>query len=66
MKLREGFDNNVIINYNKSVVEKLKKVASKLNIDFEMFEPKDSKGEKHLLGVFDNDGKYKFFRTERS
>ena len=57
MKLREGFDNNVIINYNKSVVEKLKKVASKLNIAFEMFEPKDSKGEKHLLGVFDNDRK---------
>ena len=25
MKLRECFDNNVIINYNKSVVEKLKK-----------------------------------------
>ena len=64
LKLREGFDKKVILNYNKRVVEKIKQVCKDLDLDFELFEPEDIKGEKHLLGVFDNDGEYKEFITQ--
>lgn len=64
LKLREGFDKKVILNYNKSVVKKIKQVCEDLNLDFELFEPEDVNGEKHLLGVFDNDGEYKEFITQ--
>lgn len=61
LKLREGFDKNVIIDYNKSVVKKIQQVCDDLDLDFELYEPTDIKGEKHLLGVFDCDGEYKEF-----
>lgn len=64
MKLREGYNKKVIDDYNKFVVNKLKYVSKILNIPFEKFSPKDSKGEKHILGVFDNDGKYSEFITQ--
>lgn len=64
LKLKEGFDKKVILNYNKSVVEKIKNVCKELDLEFEMFEPKDIEGEPHLLGVFDCDGEYKEFITQ--
>ena len=64
MKLKEGYDKNVIIDYNKFVINKLKYVSKLLDIPYEKFSPKDSKGEKHILGVFDNDGKYDEFITQ--
>lgn len=63
-KVLEGFDKNVILNYNKSVVNKIKQVCKDLNLNFEDFEPVDIKGNKHLLGEFDNDGNYKDFITQ--
>lgn len=66
MKLKEGFDINIILNYNKNVEKRLKEVSEKLNIDYSLFEPKDNKGNKHLIGVFDCDGIYKKFITQRS
>lgn len=64
MKLKEGYDKSVIENYNNFVIKKLKYVSKILDIPFEKFSPKDSKGERHTLGVFDNDGKYDEFITQ--
>ena len=64
MKLKEGYDKKVIENYNKFVVKKLQYVSKLMEIPYEKFSPKDSKGEKHILGVFDNDGKYDEFITQ--
>lgn len=65
LKLRDGFDIEVINNYNKSVIEKIKKVSNELEIDINKFCPIDSKGIKHELGVFDHDAFYKEFITQR-
>ena len=64
MKLKEGYNKKVIEDYNKFVINKLKYVSKLLEIPYEKFSPKDSKGEKHILGVFDNDGKYEEFITQ--
>lgn len=64
LKLKEGFDKNVIDNYNKKVLEKIKNVSEKLDIDIDKFKPKDKKGKEHLLGIFDNDGNYDKFITQ--
>ena len=52
-KLKQGYDKNIFINYNKSVEEKIEEVAKKLNIPVEKYKPKDKKGKEHLLGVFE-------------
>ena len=64
MKLKEGYDKSVIENYNNFVIKKLKHVSKILEIPFEKFSPKDIKGERHTLGVFDNDGNYEEFITQ--
>ena len=63
MKLKEGYNKKVIENYNKFVENKIRHVSKILDIPFEKFSPKDSKGEEHLLGVFENDGQYVEFST---
>ena len=64
MKLRQGYNQEVIDNYNNFVVNKIKHVSKILDIPFEKFAPKDSKGISHILGVFDNDGEYEDFITQ--
>lgn len=64
IKLLEGFDKKIIKDYNRSVIEKIKNVSKILDIDFEKFCPVDKFGEKHLLGLFDNDGEYEEFITQ--
>ena len=64
LKLKEGYDKSIIEEYNKSVEEKIKFVSSVLNIPFEKYAPLDSKGKRHLLGVFDYEGKYEEFITQ--
>ena len=61
LKILEGYDKEVIDSYNKYVINKIKKVSKHLDIPFEKFAPKDSKGERHILGVFDCDGVYDDF-----
>ena len=61
LKLLEGYDKSVIDYYNNFVINKIKNVSKKLDIPFEKFAPKDSKGESHILGVFDCDGVYEDF-----
>lgn len=57
IKLAEGYDKNVIKEYNEKVVAKIKKVCKVLNLNFEDFCPEDVKGEKHLIGLFEFEGK---------
>ena len=63
LKLREGFDENIINNYNKYVEEKIKRVSDDLNIPIKKFAPSDSKGVSHMLGVFEKDASYLEFKT---
>lgn len=46
------------------VKEKIKSVSNELKIDFEKYQPKDIKGKKHLIGLFENDGNYDEFITQ--
>lgn len=53
IKLRKGYDKKVIDDYNKLVVKRIKHVSKFLNIPIEKFAPEDSKGIKHMLGLFE-------------
>lgn len=70
MKLLRGYDKNIILNYNKKVEERIKKVSDLLNIDIEKYAPKDKKGRSHMLGLFElekedyQDYSYKEFITQ--
>lgn len=64
LKLKDGFDNSIIENYNKSVIEKIEKVSKELDIPIEKFKPKDKDGIEHILGVFEKDGTYENFITQ--
>lgn len=63
LKLREGFDINIINEYNSYVEKKIKKVSRDLKIPMKRFAPCDKKGVSHMLGVFENDGSYLEFKT---
>lgn len=43
VKLKQGFDQNVIENYNKKVVAKIEDVCRKRNLKIDRFKPTDSK-----------------------
>lgn len=64
LKLREGYNKDIINEYNNSVINKIKYVSRILNIPIEKYSPKDIKGEKHLLGVFECDKKVDRFITQ--
>ena len=70
IKVFEGYDKNIIKEYNKKVKERIKYVSEILNIPIEKYSPKDIKGEEHLLGVFECETKgddpftYKRFITQ--
>ena len=64
MKLKEGYNQEVIDDYNNFVRNKIKYVSKALDIPIEKYSPKDSKGKEHILGVFDNDGFYDEFITQ--
>lgn len=53
LKCAKGYDAKVFVEYNQSVIKKIQKVSSTLNIPFENYAPEDSKGVKHLLGIFE-------------
>lgn len=57
LKLESGFDENVIIAYNKKVKEKIKKVCDDLDLPIRKFKPKDLKGVEHCIGLFENETK---------
>lgn len=49
--------------YNKKVVHKLQKMCDYYNIPFEMCKPKTIKGKEKIIGVWDYEGTYKYFKT---
>lgn len=63
IKLRKGYDRTIIDTYNDFVLKKLKQTSQALDIDVDRFAPKDIKGNRRPLGVFDDDGHYKEFKT---
>ena len=64
IKLKQGYNKKVIENYNKNVIDKIKNVSKILDIPFEKFAPEDIYGERHILGVFENDENYEQFITQ--
>ena len=53
LKLKEGYNIKIIEEYNKEVIKKLEKASKYFNIPLDRFMPKDRKGNKRPLGVFD-------------
>ena len=64
MKLKKGYNVDIINNYNESVINRIKNVSKILEIPEKKFSPKDNKGNKHTLGLFENDGRYLEFITQ--
>lgn len=70
LKLINGYDKKIIKDYNKKVIERIKYVSEILKIPIDKYQPKDIKGVKHLLGVFECETKkgdlftYKKFITQ--
>lgn len=51
LKLEEGFNIKVIEDYNKNVIEKIKKVSNDLKLPIEKFSPIDKDGKAHTLSL---------------
>ena len=70
LKLINGYDKKIIKDYNKKVIERIKYVSEILKIPIDKYQPKDIKGIKHILGVFECETKkgdlftYKKFITQ--
>lgn len=50
-------------DYDKTVVEKLLKMCKTYDIDFDECQPKNIKGKRKLLGIWDYEGQYEKFKT---
>ena len=65
-----GYNKKVIEEYNKDVIDRLKKASKFLEIPIDRFMPKDKKGNKRPLGIFElekqkyNDNSYIEFITQ--
>ena len=64
IKAIEGYDKNVITDYNKKVEQRIKYVSEVLKIPIAKYAPKDIKGKERMLGLFDDDGHYEEFITQ--
>ena len=53
LKCVQGYDKKVFDDYNKTVEDRIKRVAKEMDIPLDKYQPEDSKGVKHLLGVFE-------------
>ena len=49
--------------YNSNIIKKIEKVSTYTNIDVNRFMPQTNKGEVKVIGVWDNDGHYKKFKS---
>ena len=49
--------------YNENIIEKTKDAMNFHNIPYEYATPRDKKGQKHYLGVWEHDAKYSQFKT---
>lgn len=55
IKLVEGYDKNIFLEYNESVVKKIEYVSKRLNIPINKFMPCDKNGNKRILGIFESE-----------
>ena len=66
IKLVQGYDKSIFERYNKSVADKIRNVSKILDIPVDRFAPTDSKGEVHMLGIFENEtGKGRFHTYDK-
>lgn len=61
--IKSMFDINIINSYNEFVRKKIERVCAERGLNFSDFEPSDINGEKHRIGVFENDFHYEEFKT---
>ena len=70
IKLVQGYNKDIFINYNKEVERKIDYVSRVLRIDKQKFAPSDIHGTSHMLGLFEyetnglNPNTYKKFCTQ--
>lgn len=57
LKLEDGFNRQIIRDYNTKVIFKIKKVCEDLKLDINRFMPKDKDGIKHIIGLFEDETK---------
>lgn len=50
-------------SYNNNIISKIRKMCEYYKLDYSMFEPKTIKGVKKPIGVWDDDGEYRRFKT---
>ena len=55
IKLVQGYNRRIFTDYNESVIKRIKNTCELLDIPFDSYAPKDSKGNRHLLGIFENE-----------
>lgn len=58
IRLKQGYDKNVIYEYNEKVKERIKKVSEILKIPYNKYAPKDKKGRERLIGLFDSETEF--------
>ena len=54
---------SLIDNYNEKVYNKLVYICNYHKISIDKVQPEDIKGKKHMIGVFEDEGQYKQFKT---
>ena len=64
LKLLNGYNKDIISEYNIFVKNKIEYISNLLEIDIEKFAPTDVYGNSHMLGLFDSDGHYEEFITQ--
>lgn len=57
IKLKQGYDINIINKYNESIFKKIDYVSKALKIPIEKFSPEDIYGNFHMLGIFESETK---------
>lgn len=57
--------DDVFKKFNEKLIKEIEQSAKANNIPLELFKPKDSKGNEHMLGIFENDDgvPYQEFKT---
>ncbi len=63
LKLRKGYDELSIWEYNENIKKMIDKVCNFYDLNKDLFFPEDIKGNKHMLGKLEMEEEYKEFKT---
>lgn len=60
-----NYDKHIdyINNYNNECVNKLNKMCDYHNFNYDLYKPKTIKGKEKILGIWDYEGEYKYFKS---